>query len=133
MEEDRLQHPARRCITAADMACAESAGLSQSLRLLLAYSGAMTLIHSWYEMCWTPLMIGFLTTYNSWSPLGAAPIIPGIFLVVISLLYVVQTRPQVQWNKTFLRSYIALLAINACLHHMQIMRKKRTDTNHCAT
>ena len=82
------------------MACAESAGLSQSLRLLLAYSGAMIFMRSRYGMFWTPLMIALLTTYNSWSPLSAAPIIPGRFLVVNSLLYVVQTRPQAQWNKT---------------------------------
>ena len=78
------------------MACAGADGLSQSLRLLLAYSGAMIFIRSRYGMFWTPHM----TTYNSWSPLSAAPIIPGRFLVVDSLLYVVQTRPQAQWNKT---------------------------------
>ncbi|GAB7334443.1 hypothetical protein MBLNU13_g06446t1 [Cladosporium sp. NU13] len=52
---------------------------------------------------------------NSWSPLGAAPIIPGIFLVVTSLFY------------------MAFLAISARLNQMQNMQKKRTDTNRDAT
>jgi hypothetical protein len=58
--------------------------------------GAVIFIGNRYGTSWTLLMNDFLTKCNSWSPLGAAPTVPGIFLVVNSLLYVVQTCPKTQ-------------------------------------
>lgn len=73
---------------------------SMLLMTLNVVLGALNFIGNRYGMCLTLLMNDCLTKYNSCSPLGAAPIIPGIFLVIISFLYVVQTCLQTRWNRT---------------------------------